>query len=253
MDFVKYEIFNNIYEFIEFFSEHIIKENIIRDFEEIENKYKKKLSLIDNINNFFESFLTQLKKYVIKELYQQKEENGGIKNEIINLEKEEIENIINIIEELIDEEIYKRLWKHQKSKEDEDLDDLYEKLSKKNINEFSMNSKYINEEIFQNIINLMKSKYNINNFRTPMNKIKCIESIYKILNKSLIIITGKFSDYSVDDIFPIFVYFLTRAKLELLHTNLNFIKLLIRKKHLMKSSGFALTQLEMGIHYLKNM
>ena len=86
-----------------------------------------------------------------------------------------------------------------------------------------------------------------------MNKIKCIENIYKILNKSIIIITGKLNDYSVDDIFPIFAYFLSKAKLLLLNTNLNFIKLLLRKKNLMKSSGFSLTQLEMGIHYLKNM
>ena len=133
------------------------------------------------------------------------------------------------------------------------MDELYSKLSKKNKNDFGINKKYINEEIWENIITLMKSKYNINNFKTPMNKIKCIENIYKILNKSLIIITGKDSDYSVDDIFPIFVYFLTKAKLQFLNTNLNFIKLLIRKKHLMKSSGFILTQLEMAIQFLKNM
>ena len=254
MTFVKNEIFYNVYSFIDYFSQHIIKENIISDFEQIENKYKKKLSLIDNINNLFESFLTKLKNYIINELFQKNEENGGIKNETINnLDKDEIEKIINIIEELIDEEIYKRIWKNQKSKEDEDLDNLYSKLSNKNKNDFGINSKYINEEIWENIINLMKSKYNINNYKTPMNKIKCIENIYKILNKSIIIITGKLSDYSVDDIFPIFVYFLSKAKLQLLNTNLNFIKLLIRKKHLMKSSGFSLTQLEMGIQYLKNM
>ena len=86
-----------------------------------------------------------------------------------------------------------------------------------------------------------------------MDKIKCIENIYKIIDQSLIVITGKISDYSVDDIFPIFVFLLIQTKLQFLTTNLNFIKLLIRKKNLIKSSGFALTQLEMSIQFLKNM
>ena len=98
----------------------------------------------------------------------------------------------------------------------------------------------------------MKSKYNINNYKTPMDKISCIENIYKIIDKSLIVITSKQNDYSVDDIFPIFVFFLIKVKFQYLSTNLNFIKLLIRKKNLIKSSGFALTQLEMAIQYLRN-
>ena len=86
-----------------------------------------------------------------------------------------------------------------------------------------------------------------------MEKIKCVENIYKIIDKSLVVITSKQSDYSVDDIFPIFVFFLIQTKFQSLITNLNFIKLLIRKKNLIKSSGFALTQLEMAIQLLRNM
>ena len=158
------------------------------------------------------------------------------------------------LKELISEEIYERIWKNQKLKEDEELNNLYEnKLSKKIPNDIGINPKYINEEIWENIIHLMKTKYNINNFKTPMDKIKSVENIYKILNKSIIVITNKLDDYSVDDIFPIFVFFLIKAKIQFLNTNLNFIKLLIRKKNSVKSSGFALTQLEMAIHYLKNM
>ena len=126
-------------------------------------------------------------------------------------------------------------------------------MSKKTPNDIGIRTKYINEEIWKNIIDLIKTKYNINNFKTPLDKIECIENAYKILNKSLIIITGKLSDYSVDDIFPIFVFILMQAKIQNLITNLNFIKLLMRKKNLIKSSGFALTQLEMAIQYLRNM
>mgnify|MGYP002625760026 CR=1 FL=1 len=256
MTYIKNEIFNDVYSFIDFFSQHIIKENIITDFEEIENKYKKKLSLIENVNSFFEEFIMSLKEYVINEIYQKKEENGGkiSEEEIVGVEKDEIEKIIYIIEELISEEVYERIWKNQKSKEDEELNNLYEnKLSKKIPNDIGINPKYINEEIWENVIHLMKTKYNINNFKTPMDKIKSVENIYKILNKSIIVITNKLDDYSVDDIFPIFVFFLIKAKIQFLNTNLNFIKLLIRKKNSVKSSGFALTQLEMAIHYLKNM
>ena len=157
------------------------------------------------------------------------------------------------MKKLITEEIYNRIWKNQKSKDDEELNNLYNnKLSKKIPADIGINPKYINEEIWENIIYLMKSKYNINNYKTPMDKISCIENIYKIIDKSLIVITSKQNDYSVDDIFPIFVFFLIKVKFQYLSTNLNFIKLLIRKKNLIKSSGFALTQLEMAIQYLRN-
>ena len=149
-------------------------------------------------------------------------------NNINNINKEKMEKIIYIIEQIINEEIYKKIWKNQISKEDEELNNLYKnKLSKKIPNDFGIKKKYINEEIWDNIINLMKSKYNINNFKTPMDKIKCVENIYKILNKSLIVITSKNNDYSVDDLFPIFVYLLIQAKPQFLITNLNYIKLLI--------------------------
>ena len=85
-----------------------------------------------------------------------------------------------------------------------------------------------------------------------MKKIKCFENIYNIIDKSINVITNKKSKYSVDDIFPIFVYLLIQTKPENLVTNLNFIKLLINKKNLIKSSGFALTQLEMAVQYLQN-
>ena len=255
MTYVKNEIFNDIYFLIGYFSQHIIQENILSDFEEIENKYKKKLSLIDNVNIFLEEFIMKLKDYVINEIYPKKEENGrkNTEEEIINIDKDQIEKIISIIEQLINEEIYVRIWKDQISKDDEELNELYNnKLSKKTPKDIGINPKYINEKIWENIILLMKTKYNLNDFKTPMDKIKCIENIYKVIDKSLIVITNKKSDYSVDDIFPIFVYLLIQTKLQFLITNLNFIRLLIRKKNLIKSSGFALTQLEMAIQFLRN-
>jgi len=255
MIYVKNEIFKDIYFLIDYFSQHIIQEKILSDFEEIEDKYKKNLSLIDNVNIFLEEFIMKLKDYVINEIYPKKEENGrkNTEEEIINIDKEQIEKIISIIEQLINEEIYDRIWKHQISKEDEELNELYNnKLSKKTPKDIGINPKYINEKIWENIILLMKTKYNLNDFKTPMDKIKCIENIYKVIDKSLIVITNKKSDYSVDDIFPIFVYLLIQTKLQFLITNLNFIRLLIRKKNLIKSSGFALTQLEMAIQFLRN-
>ena len=255
MTYVKNEIFNDIYFLIGYFSQHIIQENILSDFEEIENKYKKKLSLIDNVNIFLEEFIMKLKDYVINEIYPKKEENGrkNTEEEIINIDKDQIEKIISIIEQLINEEIYVRIWKEQISKDDEELNELYNnKLSKKTPKDIGINPKYINEKIWENIILLIKKKYNLNDFKTPMDKIKCIENIYKVIDKSLIVITNKKSDYSVDDIFPIFVYLLIQTKLQFLITNLNFIRLLIRKKNLIKSSGFALTQLEMAIQFLRN-
>ena len=154
---------------------------------------------------------------------------------------------------MIHEEIHKRIWKNIQLSEDLELYDLCEdKLNNITPSVLGINKKYENEQIWENIINLMKTKYDINNYKTPMKKLKCIEDLYKILNKSINVVTNKISQFSVDDIFPIFVYLLIKIKPEYLITNLNFIKLLFRKKNLINSSGFSLTQLEMAIQYIQN-
>ena len=160
---------------------------------------------------------------------------------------------MNIIEELIHEGIYRTIWRNDSTNEDIELNEICKnKLTNLTPADIGINEKYINEHIWQNIIYLMNTKYNINNYKTPMAKIKCIEDIYNIINKSINIITNKDNGYSVDDIFPIFVYLLIKINPEHLIINLNFIKLLINKKNLIKSSGFALTQLEMAVQYLQN-
>ena len=161
---------------------------------------------------------------------------------------------MNIIEELIHEEIYTKIWKNNDLNGDIELNEICKnKLNNISPNNLGINEKYINEHIWKNIIYLMNTKYNINNYKTPMSKIKCIENIYNIINKSLNVISNKTNNkYSVDDIFPIFVYLLIKIKPEHLIINLNFIRLLINKKNLIKSSGFALAQLEMAVQYIQN-
>ena len=202
-----------------------------------------------------------IRKSVIEEIKQKIIKENSENNNIINIEdydleekeKVKIERIMNIVEELINEGIFKGIWDNTQSGEDIELNDICaSKLA--NINPISIGIKenYINEHIWQNIIFLMNTKLDINNYRTPMKKIKCIENIYNILNKSLNVITNKTNSFSVDDIFPIFVYLLIKIEPENLVTNLNYIKLLISKKNLIKSSGFALTQLEMAVQFLQN-
>ena len=159
---------------------------------------------------------------------------------------------MNAIEDLIHEGIYDKVWNDNQTKEDIELNEICFKLDKITTKELGINEKYINEDIWDNILDLIKTKYNLDNYKTPMKKIECIENIYNILNKSIIVITNKINRYSVDDIFPIFVYLIIKSKPEYYVSNLNFIRLLIRKKNLIKSSGFALIQLEMAIQYLQN-
>ncbi len=262
LNFIRNITIGKVSDFIKYISNHIINEDILNNFSELDNTSRNQLNQIDNINKFMDDNLTSIKNNIIEEYKKQIDINNSNNNnniindeEINSKEKEnsKMDNIMNIIEELIHEKIYKKIWKNDKTIEDIQLRERCENklkdLAPKNI---GVNEKYINECIFQNIINLMITKYNINNYKTPNSKIKCVENIYKIINSSICIITNKSSRYSIDDIFPIFVYLLIKTKPECLFTNLNYIKLLIGKKNLIKSSGFALTQLEMAIQYLQN-
>jgi hypothetical protein len=262
MEFVQNITIENTLEFINYISEHINQEDILSNFLYIEKNYKKTFSQINNINIFLEQYIDIIKEYITSEFIKRKRENEENNNNNYNdfennnieeKEKEKINEISNLIEELIHEEIHKRIWKNIQLSEDLELYELCEyKLSNITPSILGINKKYINEQIWENIMNLMKTKYDINNYKTPMKKLKCIEDLYKILNKSINVVTNKISQFSVDDIFPIFVYMLIKIKPEYLITNLNFIKLLFRKKNLINSSGFSLTQLEMAIQYIQN-
>ena len=262
LSFIRNITIENVSDFIKYISNHILNEDILNNFSEIDNNSKKNYNQIDNINKIVDDTITSIKNITIEE-YKKQIDNSSISNnnnnnnnEDITIKEKEIEKmeyIMNLIEELIQENIYRKVWKYDMTTEDIQLVQKCEENAKIiNPTIIGVNEKYINESIFENIINLMETKYNINNYRTPNSKIKCVENIYKIINSSICVITNKTSRYSIDDIFPIFVYLLIKSKIQFLFTNLNYIKLLIGKKNLIKSSGFALTQLEMAIQYLQN-
>ena len=261
LNFIQNISIENIPQFIKYISDHINQENILNNFIYIENNSKPNFSQINNINTFIEKYIDILKEYIIGNNYTDNNNinnNNDINTNNINSNIEEsdkvkIDEIMNLVEEIIHEEIYKKIWNKIQSSEDVEINELCEyKLNKITPVDLGIKDKYINKDIYENIINLMKTKYNINNYKTPMKKLRCVEDIYIILNKSITVITNKTSRYSVDDIFPIFAYLLIKIKPENLYTNLNYIKLFFRKKNLIKSSGFSLTQLEMAIQYIKN-
>ena len=248
LNFEKNVIIENVSQFIKYISSHIENENILYNFMEIEMFSNKSFSQINNINTLVNEFIDFINNFILDEINHQIFNNNSDNNE----EKENIE-INDIIEEIIHEGIYKEIWDNNMSVEDTELNEICRnKLAKITPDKIGINDKYINEHIWQNVLYLMKTKFDINNYKTPMKKIKCVENIYSILNQTINVITNKANPYSVDDIFPIFVYFLIKVKPEFLVSNLNFIKLLFNKKHLFKSSGFALTQLEMAIQYIQN-
>ena len=262
LNFIQNITIENIPQLIKYISDHIIQEDILNNFIYIENNSKTNFSQINNINTFMEEYIDILKEYIIGNNFTDNNSinnNNDINSNNINniiieeSDKEKIDEIINLVEEIIHEEIYKKIWNKSQSNEDVEINELCEyKLNKITPADLGIKDKYINKDIYENIIYLMKTKYNINNYKTPMKKLKCVEDIYKILNKSITVITNKTSRYSVDDIFPIFAYLLIKIKPENLYSNLNYIKLFFRKKNLIKSSGFSLTQLEMAIQYIKN-
>ena len=88
--------------------------------------------------------------------------------------------------------------------------------------------------------------------KTPIKKLDCIGSAYKILNTCINFCAGKNEGAGVDDIFPIFVFVIIKSFPTRFYSNLNFMKALMNPNKLLNTYGFIFMQMEMAMTFIMN-
>ena len=109
--------------------------------------------------------------------------------------------------------------------------------------------KMINENLLLTVteyINKMDEKY------TPVDKINMFGKAFQILQNSMTFSSGK-SDLGVDDVLPLLIYVMIKAKPKMIHTNYTFCKYYINPELDKKQYGFLLMQIGVVIKIISNM
>ena len=109
--------------------------------------------------------------------------------------------------------------------------------------------KMINENLLLTVteyINKMDEKY------TPVDKINMFGKAFQILQNSMTFSSGK-SDLGVDDVLPLLIYVMIKAKPKMIYTNYTFCKYYINPELDKKQYGFLLMQIGVVIKIISNM
>ena len=112
-----------------------------------------------------------------------------------------------------------------------------------------MDKKMINENLLLTVteyINKMDEKY------TPVDKINMFGKAFQILQNSMTFSSGK-SDLGVDDVLPLLIYVIIKAKPRMINTNYTFCKYYINPELDKKQYGFLLMQIGVVIKIISNM
>ena len=86
--------------------------------------------------------------------------------------------------------------------------------------------------------------------KSPVEKLKCVHSAYKILNNCISFCTGKQEFAGLDDIFPIFIYILIKSDPKRMFSNMQYIKTFMSPGRLLANYGFLLTQIEGSVNFI---
>ena len=109
--------------------------------------------------------------------------------------------------------------------------------------------KMINKNLLLTVteyINKMDEKY------TPVDKINMFGKAFQILQNSMTFNSGK-SDLGVDDVLPLLIYVMIKAKPKMIYTNYMFCKYYINPELDKKQYGFLLMQIGVVIKIISNM
>lgn len=112
-----------------------------------------------------------------------------------------------------------------------------------------INDNLVNEHLWEIA---MSHIIKINEEKCPVDKLRCVQRAYSILNNTIKFCSGKKEGAGVDDIMPILIYLIIKTKPKRMISNLNYIKSLVQPSKLLQNQGFLLTQLEMCIEFIIN-
>ena len=171
-----------------------------------------------------------------------------IKENIMNLTKERIKEILYIIKDYIIGAIYKSLFPKQPIEKDIifynrtlELDWVsQENFGIKNIELYQINYP-------ENIMNKFERA------KTIKEKINYIKLIFKYINNVSKFSTGKEDDLSQDEATPFLQYILIKCQPKRIISNINYIKNFLSEQDLMEEKGFFILQIDSAIEFILSM
>ncbi len=188
-------------------------------------KNEENIGLIETVNDYF----TELKKTI-------KSDKMMTKLSII-----EFHEVLYGLENYILKKLYKRLYPNKQSKEDIFIYKKCVRLSFLKPDNIIKDKKFkkINEKSLEVSIEFIKE---MDNNTTPMDKINCFKKAMNFMSNSMEFNSGK-TDFGVDDLLPLLIYIVIKAKPEKLSTNYNYCLLYLNKDLSKKQYGSLLTQI----------
>jgi hypothetical protein len=166
---------------------------------------------------------------------------------IDNITEENISLSLDDIENYILEKVYMRIYPESPIDKDHLFFELCCKLEWVSAQHLEVNKKFVNERLWAYAIN------NLNRMdleRSPMNKLKCVQAAYKIINNCIKFCSGKDEGAGVDDIIPILIYIIIHSKPKRIFSNMHYIKAFMNPGKLLATYGFLLTQIEMATEFI---
>lgn len=107
--------------------------------------------------------------------------------------------------------------------------------------------KYVNEHLFF----LAKNHFEkMDDERCPTDKLKCVQKAFTILNNCMIFCSGKNEGAGVDDLVPMLIYIIIKAKPKRMYSNFQYINVLLHPSKKLASYGSILTNIELSMQYI---
>ena len=227
LDFIK-SFLNSIPNLIEY--EAKLKTN-----EEDFLKMQEKIGLVDAINDYFKELKNSIKKIKI----------------LSKLTLDEFLEVLYELENYILKKLYIKIFPKKQSKEDIFIYKKCSRLSFIKPDNIIKDKKFknINEKLLEVSIGYVK---NMEHQKTPMDKINSLGKAINFLTNSMEFNSGK-KDFGVDDLVPLLIYIIIKAKPERLYTNYNYCSLYLNSDLQKRQYGSLLAQMGLISNVIKNM
>ena len=225
----KFEYINSflheIPNFTEFESK--IKENFLKN--------QEKIGLIDAINDYFKELKVSLKNEKI----------------LVGLGIEEFSQVLYGLENYILAKLYNKIFPTIKSKQDNFIFKKCTRLSFIKPTNIIKDKKFknISEKLLKISIQYIKE---IDYKKTPMDKINTFGKAMNFVSNSMQFNSGK-KEFGVDDLLPLLIYIVIKAKPENLYSNYNYCLLYLNRDLNKSKYGSILTQIGLILNLIKNM
>ena len=110
-----------------------------------------------------------------------------------------------------------------------------------------------NIKINENLLNFsIEYINNMDKKHTPVDKIKMFGKAFGLLQNSMTFSSGK-SELGIDDVLPLVIYVILKAKPKMINTNFNFCKYFINPELEKKQYGILMIQIGMAIKIINEM